>query len=211
MHRDHGQFQDQRPDGQQHEAQQEIDALHPAFDDAGEAAGLAGDVVAQRKLVDMGEGLDRQAADRALADADEDRIAQFAEDHRAKAGEAVGDDKADRAEAQISAGDRARLARQVVDGQLVDVGRRDRDELGQQQEEEAPGPRGASPRPARRARDRGRPGGAWSARARGRCPGRQRWRSWWCGASGFLGACPGRPTGLRGGSGSAMVNSRFLE
>ena len=57
--------------------------------------------------MDVGEGLDRKAADRALADADEDGIAQFAKDHRAKPRQAVGDDKADGAKAQDHARGRA--------------------------------------------------------------------------------------------------------
>jgi hypothetical protein len=40
----------------------------------------------------MGEGLDAPAADRALAHPDENRIAQFAKDHRTEPRQAIGDD-----------------------------------------------------------------------------------------------------------------------
>ena len=81
-HRDHRQFQDQRPDREQHEAQQEIDTLDAAFHNAAQAAGLAGDVIAHRQAVDVGERLQRQPSQRPLADPHKDRIAQFGEGHR---------------------------------------------------------------------------------------------------------------------------------
>ncbi len=43
---DHGQFKDQRADGKQHETQQKFDSFNTAFNDAGQAAGFAGDVIA---------------------------------------------------------------------------------------------------------------------------------------------------------------------
>ena len=133
-----GQFQDQRPDGKQHEAQQEIDALDAAFDDAGQPAGLAGDVIAHRQAVDMGEGFQRQFAQGALTDADKDRIARLGKGRGAHPREAVSDGDADRAHAQpqhrvVASG--ARIDPQRIDRLLVHERHRDRDELGQQQED----------------------------------------------------------------------------
>ena len=49
-----------RADAEQHEPQQEIDPLDPAFNDPAQTARAARDVVAHRQAVDMGEGFKRQ-------------------------------------------------------------------------------------------------------------------------------------------------------
>ena len=131
-HRDHGQFKDQWPDGKQHEAQKELHPLHATLDDPAEAAGLAGDVIAHRQAVDMGEGFQRQLAQRALPDADKDRVAQFVEARGADPRQTIGHGQAHRAQHQQHR-IVPRAAAQRIDGGLVEERCGDRDELGHQQ------------------------------------------------------------------------------
>ncbi|MPM25386.1 hypothetical protein SDC9_71877 [bioreactor metagenome] len=126
---DEGQLEDQRPDREQHEAQQELDALHAALDDPAQPAGLAGDVVAHRQRVDVAEGLERERAQRALRHPHEDRITQLAKAHRAKPRQPVDHRQRHRAQGQQQPLVTCR-AREAVDRGLVDERRRDRDHLG---------------------------------------------------------------------------------
>ncbi len=130
--RDHRQFKDQRPDREQHEAQQEIDALHPALDDPAQASGLARDMVAHRQAVDMRERLEREATQRALAHPDEDRIAQLIERDGPKTRHPIGHGQADRT-VDKQPGIVAVLARQRIHGGLVEEGGRNRDDLAHHQ------------------------------------------------------------------------------
>ena len=76
---------DQREDREEQEAQQEVDALDAAVDHPVEAAGLAGDVVAQAQRMDVPEGLEREPPQRPLADPGEDPVAQLGEARRRRA------------------------------------------------------------------------------------------------------------------------------
>ena len=132
-HRDHGQFQDQRPDRKQHEAQQEIDALDAALDDPAQATRLAGDVIAHRKLVDMGECFQRQLAQGPLAHPHENPVAHFAEKDRAHPRQPVSHRQPHRAEQQECCRICRPFQRQRIHGPLVKIGRRHRDDLGHDQ------------------------------------------------------------------------------
>lgn len=81
--RDKREFDDQRADREQQEAQEEVDALDPALDDAAQAAGLARDVMAHRERMHVAK-VSKASAQRALRDPHKDRIAQFAKADRAQ-------------------------------------------------------------------------------------------------------------------------------
>ena len=131
--RDQCELKDQRPDREQHETQQEIDALHAALDNAGQPAGLAGDVIAQRQRMDVLKGFQRQRPQRALRHPHEDRVAQFAKAHRHQPRQPVSHGQRDGAKAQ-KPGLVTGLARQTVHRRLVKEGRQHRDHLGGDQE-----------------------------------------------------------------------------
>ena len=133
--RDHGQFQDQRANREQHKPQQEIDALHTAFDDAAQAAGLAGDVIAQGQRMDVTKRLQRQLANGALADTGKDRITRLAKGHRPQPRQTIGHRQAHSPQGHHPDRILGSLTAQHVDRQLVKIGRGDRDKLGHDQQE----------------------------------------------------------------------------
>ena len=127
-HRYHGQFQDQRPDGKQHEAQQEIDTLDPALDHPAQTTGLAGDVIAHRQQVDVLKRFQRQLAQRALPDPHKDPVAHLAKKHCAHPRQTIGNCQTDRPQQQ-----KCRrigiLPGQRINGAFVKIRGRDRDKL----------------------------------------------------------------------------------
>ena len=84
-------LQQRRQDVEQHEIEQEADAGGAALDVARHAAGLAFEVEAQGKIVQVLEHLERHAPDRALRDLGEHRVAQFTEQGVAETQQAVCD------------------------------------------------------------------------------------------------------------------------
>ena len=106
---DQDQLQRQGHDGEQQEAQQEVDALDPPLDHPAEAAGAPGQVIGERQVVDVAKGLERDLAQGRLADRGEDPVAQLGEGDPGEAQQAVGERGADRAHPQHPAG--ARRAR----------------------------------------------------------------------------------------------------
>ena len=137
-HRNHGQFQDQRPDRQQHKAQQKIHTFDAAFDDPAKTSGLAGDVIAHRQTVNMGERLQSQLAQRALAHAHENRIAQFAKRHCQQPRHAISNRQTDCAQRQDPSGIRHRTAArgpgQGIDGKFINIRRGRRHHFGADQQ-----------------------------------------------------------------------------
>jgi hypothetical protein len=119
------QFQDQRSDGEQQEAQEELHPLHAALDDPAEPAGLARDVVAQAERVDMLERLQRQLPQRPLRHPREDRVAQLLEAHAHQPRHAIGHREPHRAHGASSQPGRPALARQRIDRGLVEKRRAD--------------------------------------------------------------------------------------
>ena len=136
--RDHQQFQNQRPDREKQETQQEVHALHTAFDDPAEAPGLARQVIAHRQAMDMGEGFQRQRPERALPDGGEYRIAQLLKAVRKKPRHAIGHGQTHRAQHQR----RHPFPRQRIHGLLVKDRRHHGDDLAhhqrQQRQNDAP-------------------------------------------------------------------------
>ena len=130
--RDERELHQHRADREQEEPQQEVDPLDPPLDDPGEPAGLARDVIAHGEVMDVGEGLERELAQRPLPDPHEERVPEFAERDAREARDAVGDRQPHGAERHDP--DRiAPLPRQPVDGGLVEERRDHRDDLRRHQ------------------------------------------------------------------------------
>ena len=101
---------------EQHEEQQELDALGAALDRAGQAAGLPVEMEAQRQRMQVAEGLQRDVADRALRHAGEDAVAQFGEELGRDPRQAIGESRpTGTAMATVAAG-RARLRPRAASG-----------------------------------------------------------------------------------------------
>ncbi len=130
--RDKDQFNDQRTDGKQQEAQQELHTLHTPFDNPGQAAGFAGDVIAHGKLVDMLKCAQGKHPQGALSNPGKDHIAQLLEADVHQPGNAVSDGQPHRANRQ-KPGRTAILCREGIHRSLVKKGGADGDNFGQKQ------------------------------------------------------------------------------
>ena len=118
-------------------ADDDLDAVDGAFDDARQAAGAPLQVVAQRQIVHVLEGLVGEVAHGVLADAGEERVAQVVEHVDEDAADAVGDDQHDGNGDQHRQTNRERPAAagggragQRVGRPFVGVGHQNGDELG---------------------------------------------------------------------------------
>ena len=125
------------------EADDDLDAVDGALDDARQAAGAPLQVVAQRQIVHVHEGLVGEVAHRVLADAGEQRVAQVVEHVHQDAADAVGDDQHDGNgdERREADGERAAAAGggrrgERVGRPFVGVGHQNGDELGGDQDAE---------------------------------------------------------------------------
>ena len=85
-------FDQCRQNREQHEEQQEFDALHATVDGAAKRAGLTIQVEAQRQGVQVAEGSERDPPNRVLSDLGEERVAQLAEAERHDPRQTVGDE-----------------------------------------------------------------------------------------------------------------------
>ena len=119
------------------ETDDDLDAVDAALDDARQAAGAPLQVVAQRQLVHVHEGLVGEVTDGMLADAGKERVAQVVEQVHQDAADAIGDDQHDgngeqhrqtNRERPVAAGG-GRLG-QRVGRPFVGVGHEHGDELG---------------------------------------------------------------------------------
>ena len=133
-HADQTQLDEKRDDVEQKEAQQEFHALHPALHDPAEAPGLARDVIAQGQRMDVLKRLKRHRPQRALRHFGEHGVAQLLEAHGQEPGDTIGHRQAHRTKRQHPGRAVARLAGQTIDGGLVEQRRRDRDQLGPDEE-----------------------------------------------------------------------------
>ena len=125
-------FQQRRQNVEQHEAEEEVDALGAALDRPADGAGAPVEVEPQAQRVQVLEGSEAGGTDRPLRHLGEHRVSEFAERLREHARDAVGDDQHHR-----DGGDLAELVgRESVDDELVQ--RRDGDvhPLGGDQEED---------------------------------------------------------------------------
>ncbi len=117
------------------EADNRLDAVDAALDDARQAAGAPLQVIAQRQVVHVDEGLIGEIADGVLADAGEERVAQVVEHVHQDAADAVGDDQHDRNGDEHRQADCERAAAGAWLGQrvgrpFVGVGHQHGDNLG---------------------------------------------------------------------------------
>ncbi len=102
--RNHQQLHDQRANRKQQEAEQEFYTFYTAFNDTAEAARFAGDVIAHRQAVNMGEGFKRQRPQRALPDLCENHIAQLLQPNRQHPRKAVCQHQTHSAKAKVRRG-----------------------------------------------------------------------------------------------------------
>ena len=86
-------FDQRRQYVEEHEGEQELDALRAALDGPAQAAGAAVEMETQGERVQMAENPQRHLAHRLLRDAGEHGVAQFAERHREEARDAERDDQ----------------------------------------------------------------------------------------------------------------------
>ena len=105
-------LEDRREQGQHHEARQFLDALAPALEHPGQAAGLALEVEAQGQAVHVLEGLQRELPHRMHGDLGEEAVAHLRQQRHDDADDAVEDRQQDRRPPEPGAG-RSRLPRPV--------------------------------------------------------------------------------------------------
>ena len=108
-------FEDGRQRVQDGEADDRLDALYAALDDARQAAGATLEVEAQRQVMHVHERFVRELAHRILPDAGKKRVAQLVKPSLKQAHQIVGDDKCRRHQQEI----RQRRWRRMVAGQCV--------------------------------------------------------------------------------------------
>ena len=89
-------LEDRREKREHHEARQLLDALAPALEHAGQAAGLALQVKAQGQAVHVLEGLQGELSHRMHGDLGEDAVAHLGQHRHEDAGDAVDDRQQDR-------------------------------------------------------------------------------------------------------------------
>src|SRR5262249_718147 len=108
-----------------------LGTANAALDGAGEAAGLALEMKAERERMKMAEGGERHLPHRALTHLGKDGIAQLGKELRADARYAISDDKRHR-----QRDDGGVTGRERIDGALVEQRHVDVDELGADEEDE---------------------------------------------------------------------------
>ncbi len=109
-----------RHEAEEEIVEQEFGAADAALDRARQAAGLALQMEAQRQLVEMAEGRERESAHRALPDLGEDRIAQLGEALRADTRDAIADDQQHRHREHQRLARRQRIDRVLVEHRHID-------------------------------------------------------------------------------------------
>ena len=87
-------LEDRRGGVEDREADDRLDAVDAALDDARQAAGPPLQVIAERQVVHVHEGAVGELADGVLADLGEQRVAKVVEDVQQDAPDAIGDDRA---------------------------------------------------------------------------------------------------------------------
>ena len=136
---DHHHFEQSGDDVEDGEAEHGLHAVGAALDGAGQAAGLAVEMEAEREAVQVLEGFERHEAGAALLDGGEDGVAEFAEAGGGDAEQAVAEDEGGGDEDERGRRAGGVFGREGVDGAAVDQGDEDGGDLGGDEEGDGEG------------------------------------------------------------------------